>query len=281
MPDFDAIEHEFIQAAGPLPICPSPDVLLACNQGVLPSALEQAVQKHIQDCSVCKMLLNDLASLSTFQAQPVLTTKQNRTIRARIPGLASRPGWAGFVAVAAAAVLAAILLNHRPHHAAATSAAQAPSMPVSAPLAKLDPPEGILSGAEMRTALPTGRPTPAELAPAFIAYSQNKYREAATDFSVLSERYPESDIVFLYMGVSQLFLDEDETALATLGRAVALAQPARADAANWYHAVAALRLQDTDSKHLFDQQCTRRGSPYARQACVMAKLIEANPPAQL
>lgn len=277
MSDFDATEHEFVQAVHPLPACPDPDLLIAANQGVLPPDIERTIQKHLLHCGICKTLLNDLASLEP----PNLTAKQHRHIRSEIPGMPvqNRMNRVILSAIAAAAILiAALWLIHRSHapaSAASTSSSAATTLTsINVPLTKLDPPAETATDAESHSKVSVGRPPAFELATAFAAYRQNKYRVAATDFSVLAQRYPESDIVFLYLGVSQLFLDQNEDALASLGRAEAIAKPERQEAASWYHAIAALRLQDTESKTLFEQLCSHHGSPYSDQACAVAKQLQ-------
>lgn len=272
MPDFDATEHEFMQAVYPLPSCPDPDLLVAVNHGVLPADVELAIQKHLLHCGICRTLVNDLASLE----EPDLTPAQHRHILSEIQVLPPRRRtrrilYACLAFVVASAIAILLLRRSRPSENAAASLASAPAAPaqINIPIARLDLPEST-SGAKTG-----GRPTVAELAPAFAAYRQNKYQEAATDFAILAQRYPESDIVFLYLGISQLFLEENEDALASLGRAEALASPQRQDAASWYHAIAALRLQDAESKDLFAQLCSRKGSPYAGQACAIARQLKA------
>ena len=274
MPDFDATEHEFVQAVHPLPACPDPDLLIAANQGVLPPDVERSIQRHLLHCGICKTLLNDLASLEP----PKLTAKQDRHIRSGIPGMPvqNRTNRVIFAVIAAAAILITVLwLIHRSHsRAEASSSFAAAALPanITVPLTKLDPPTEIVSDGEWHSS--ASRNPAFELATAFAAYRQNKYQVAATDFSVLAQRYPENDIVFLYLGVSQLFLDQNEDALASLGRAEALAKPERQEAASWYHALAALRLQDTESKSLFEQLCSHRDSPYSSQACAIAKQLQ-------
>jgi TolA-binding protein len=109
-----------------------------------------------------------------------------------------------------------------------------------------------------------------DAAPAFDAYRAGDYRTAAQQFVRLQTLYPQSVEVALYLGVSRLFLDDPQGAIAVLGAARRVADDAfRADIA-WYLAVADERAGDVRSARIELDGLCRGGSAYASRACEAA-----------
>jgi hypothetical protein len=99
------------------------------------------------------------------------------------------------------------------------------------------------------------------------AFRASDFARAASAFSALESKYPDSVEVFFYGGVSQLFLNDPARAAALLERASALADSVFAPRVSWYRAVAATRLDRTaDARALLEALCRDNGD-YAAQAC--------------
>jgi hypothetical protein len=273
--NFGDRERSFVKEVGPLPKCPPFEILKAYEQAVLPEPAQVEVGLHVGHCSLCRMLLKDFASLE----EPHLSPGANERIRQQIPisdsSVSSRRSrlWLVGGAVAAATVMVAILLGYSFHQEKKTTVASvvppvpAPSHLVQLELEKLPPPSSLQEGLVFRGGAVRPEPTAEELGHAFHAYQTADYRDAATQFSALARRYPKSDIPVLYLGVSQLFLGENQAALSSLSAAEIVARPSRKDVSSWYRAVAAMRVQSSEAKALFESLCGWDQSAYAQRAC--------------
>ncbi len=267
----------------PTNYCPPIALLRAYQEQVLPSTLASEIAEHLQHCGLCPMLLADLEQVP----QPALTADERQRIRHTIPSplqTSSRRWYTGFAAAAALIVAAVVFFLHHPPTPTQTAHSEQPNQTKPAPLpqthleiAKLDPPLELAPGLVLRGAAPSDQPTPAQLTPAFAAYTQNDYPLAAERFSQLTKQFPRSDIPFLYLGVTQLLQDNNSAALSNLARAEHLAQSSRKDAAAWYHALAATQTRSPEAPALLSAICHSKKSLYASQAC----LFEKNPPATL
>lgn len=291
-PDFDADELELNALRGqPAQTCPPLNLLLAHQEGALPPALAQRIQQHLDQCPLCPALLVDLATLP----EAPFTPGQEQRIAARLPS--TDPGTAtvnsseparprghlrAFAAIAAG-VLVCILAGtqiYRHRQPASTANNTPPTIPsapptiaeVEIPLAPLTPPGNDAVAPLTRGAHNAG-PSIDELLPAFHPYNAADYASAAKQFTALKKDYPHSEIVLLYLGVSQLFLHQDADAAATLTLARHAATPTSADAAEWYSAIAAQRLHSADAKTLLDSLCKKSGSKYSAESCRIAPTL--------
>jgi hypothetical protein len=274
MPDYDPIEREFLAHASPLPECPPLEILLAAGQGVLPEAVEPGVSQHISTCGVCRVLLQDFATLP----ERSLTADESARIRAGIP--IGRQGfqfrWQWVAAAAAVILVAASVVAYHPwqsskreiaSHVANQVAPTPQQPPVQVALTRLPPDRELITGLVFRGAHSADEPDAAELEPAFAAYMKDHYDAAEKHFSKLAKQYPKADVPVLYLGVSQLFLGQNQAALTTLTLAQELAAPSRRDAAAWYQAIATLRTHSADAGMLFQSLCQRGSSSYSKKAC--------------
>ena len=269
--------------------CPSPSLLFAASEDVLPAAAGEAIRAHAAQCVLCQTLLAGLED----DAAPALTPGQDSRIRARIDrGLEhsaetfheeSRSPWRALLAVAAALVLLALggTFGYRAIHrsAAPAIAVQQPGTnpPMEfaelhqiAPLAAPDDAPGLVARGDSPGSS-TG-PSVADLLPAFRAYNSRDFRAAATAFGALKDRFPDAEIPALYLGVSQLELGDNAAARGTLTHALSNAHDVRRPAATWYLAIAELRTGDaTAAVPLLQSLCSPASTPYAVRACALAK----------
>jgi hypothetical protein len=110
-------------------------------------------------------------------------------------------------------------------------------------------------------------PSTAELLPAFTAYNTGNYKLAAERFKPLAAGYPQSQLTLLYLGVSELFLQQNVDAAETLRKARATSTVFDRDAVTWYGAVAASRLRAADEAELLSELCAKKNSVYAARSC--------------
>lgn len=293
-PDFDADELELHAVAGQPPqACPPLNLLLAHQEGALPPELAERMQQHLDRCPLCPMLLADLATLP----EAPFTSGQEQRIAARLPStdpgasvvgidIEKRPARGklfSFAAIAAGVLVCAlagteIYLHHQSTLIAKNTppAISSPPPTVTAeleiPLAPLAPPGGDAAPPLTRGGH-SAEPSVNELLPAFNAYNAADYTTAAKRFTALKKDYPHSEIVLLYLGVSQLFLHQDADAQATLALARYAAAPYSADAADWYSAIAAQRMHSPDAKTLLDYLCKKTGSKYSSESCRIAPTL--------
>jgi hypothetical protein len=217
-----------------------------------------------------------------------LSPSQQRSIALTLPSSApgtvatsSRRLWPIFGAIAALLLIAvsAHFLGRRqtPEIAhvrqASPEAAPATIAQVDIPLLPLPPPPDDATTLLVRGQHAGVNPTTDESIPAFSAYNRGNYALAAERFSALAEAYPRSDLVSLYKGVSQLFLRQDQAALATLQLARQSTMPSVADSAQWYSAIAANRAHSDALVPLLDSLCKNPKSQYTDQSCsILSKL---------
>ena len=279
-PDFDANERELRDHLGETAgdnAHPSPELLLAFGQEVLAPEIEAGLEQHLRHCRLCSMLRADLETLP----ETLLSPAQSRRIAERLHSV--RPATGAFpmrrVVALLAGIAAALLLvwggrhfigAHAPSEGGTSIAVKPPATPqpvmvavLDVPVAPLAPPSDASTQLQTRGSR-TRNPSTELLMPAFIAYRHGDYAIAAKRFERLSTSYPSSDIVSLYLGVSQLLDHQDTAANTTLQKARKLAP--RSDAARWYGAVAALRVHSADAEPLFKSLCADARSTYSAES---------------
>ncbi|WP_035348631.1 hypothetical protein [Edaphobacter aggregans] len=273
------------------PACPPLALLRAWNQQVLPADLSSDVASHLDSCALCPALLHDLQQI----AQSAITSAERSRIRRRLPLIAPPirvAGWrwyaitAAAVALVVAGILLAVRETEHPEEArailptffthteqahASESSARTPAVTPpgdAARIAKLNPPANLTSSPTPHSdpsAAP--EPSPQQLTPAFDAYTRGDYALATQRFSQLAKQFPRSCTPFLYLGVTQLLINDNAKALFNLTRAEQFVSPEQKDIASWYRAIAALRTRAPNAGQLLHALCGRNQSAYAEQAC--------------
>ncbi|MEO6982954.1 MAG: hypothetical protein ABI072_07540 [Edaphobacter sp.] len=296
MPDFDpkfdsqhdplneTQEEMLPKGLRPSPPCPPLELLLAHRGDVLPPEAAPEVSRHLEHCGLCRTLLADLDQLP----QPGLTQHERDRIYSKLPiphpAFYGKRWWFAGIAVAAAVLLVGVFFALRPISVQPAQNAQTtqPNLPKATPprqekplveVAKLAPPIELAPELVLRGGAPSDQPDASQLAPAFEAYGSNDYPTAAGRFRLLAKRYPRADVPLLYLGVTQLLMQDNQSALTSLTRADSLATNARKDAASWYHAVAALQTHSPEAATLLHDLCRRKQSQYAKQACALEEKL--------
>ncbi|HEY4356831.1 MAG TPA: hypothetical protein VGN16_13860 [Acidobacteriaceae bacterium] len=280
-PEFDADEQAVAGALKPRRGgCPPLDVLQAAGQDVLPPDVEARVTAHLADCPSCSGLLEDLARLP----ETTLLAEEQRRIATKFPLENKREAsggrlWMGIAAAVLLMVAGAVAWRSlspkatEPQNAHGVAPASNAQQPVTT--ANLDIPLTPLAAPGGTALLTRGpgshEPATEQLLPAFTAYNHADYAAAATKFSALAAGYPASEIVPLYLGVSQLYLGQNEQADANLMRVLTLGEkdtaPGNMDAARWYDAIAASRLHSSKATTLLQHLCDEKHSRYSPQSC--------------
>src|SRR5579871_1670758 len=96
--------------------CPPLALLRAHQEEVLPATLASDINRHIEQCPLCRMLLTDLEHIP----QPAITTQERDRILRKLPHVSTTTpaGWRWYAAAAAACFLAiagAFLYLRQPH----------------------------------------------------------------------------------------------------------------------------------------------------------------------
>lgn len=286
MPDFDANEQELQDLLGEaVATCPSLPLLMACGQDVLPPEAEAQVQRHIAACRLCSQLIRDLSTLPEEELSPARSDR----IAATLPALRSERThhwWRYAGAIAAVVILAVGVLGLQARHRRLLAGSPTPdtkSQPsegllretaaLEPKLSPLAPPGPDVVGPLTRGGSETREPSISLLMPAFTAYNHGNYEVAVERFSTLQVRYPQSGIIPLYLGVSQLFVRKDADAYASLSKAVHTAMPSERDAASWYAAIAAERIGSPEARSLYAGLCATKQSPYSAESCRVAATL--------
>lgn len=281
--DFDPQEQEFVDRVQ-LPKCPNLSLLNAAREGVLASDEATLVGAHLASCGVCRTLFEDLEAID-FGAP---TAADSRNTRERIANHAPRAfrvdhpksGWFGqrwwipAFAVAGCALLVFLVLRGTKTSAPAPAQiSQAKRLPLVA-LEKL--PIHIDASALLATrgaSDGTEAPGP-DLAKALLHYENDDYTGAAQRLQVLAQKYPKDGNVRLYLGISDLYLQQDNDAAVQLTSAAAILQDARWADAEWYLGIAVLRLNHPElAAPVFRRLCDGKNT-YSNRACGVESQIQ-------
>ena len=213
--------------------CPPLSILRAHQEEVLPATLAADVNRHIEQCPLCRMLLTDLQHIP----QPAITTDERDRILRKLPHASPTvpAGWHWYAAAAAA-----IHPRRRRSLPLPPPASSEPAQPSHhpthpdprpsnhSPLASRSPnspfPSAWPPASHSAAKPPPSNPPPPSSAPAFEAYANDDYPLAAQRFTELADQFPRAELPFLYLGVTQLLQQDNAHALTALTRADTLAQ---------------------------------------------------------
>jgi tetratricopeptide (TPR) repeat protein len=293
--------------------CPEPALLQSAEAAVLPAEINARVIRHIEGCTVCKSLAQDLARLDEAPLQEQEKNRIWSRIQAGItvetlpsPAELGRPRrWSSFfrpwptTAWAAAAALVGVLLvigfnlmRQHPQPVASLQPQEAPPSQTSEPrpgqspasplpsraLALEKPPVTLPASAVMvwRGQAEAGNDQLKALKEALIPYSRDDYAEAKRRLESVAREYPRLAEAQFYLGVCELFLNQNQDAAVSLKRARVLAHQPLTREADWYLALAYHRSgQDGEVRPLLEKLCHTAGKDSAR-AC--AGLVELSTP---
>ena len=207
--------------------CPTPDMLIAAGEGVLPESLERRVQFHLDRCRRCAMLRRELTTSPL--AEPTLEeiTRLRQRIKAGTKR-AKRPGvrYAAFAASMAIALMLPLaseqekparLVRDKSSDTSAHSANRAATdtckpavtkAPLRLPLATAMVMRGAKSANEQRYLR--------ELGDALAPYRVDDFPTASERLERLTSRYPQRVEPVFYLGVARLIAGDTRGAAEAL-----------------------------------------------------------------
>ena len=272
--------------------CPRLAVLLAWQSGVLPEEGAKKISAHLKSCSFCQVLAKDLAAEGLVEATPeeeekvrerVLAAAKPETKMAREPGgLFSTWFWKAVPVGALAAAAIALVVWVRLHQSAS---------PASTPVAVVQPtPRPDASKVLQWEKLPIklqaqsilvwrGSPRNAqekyvsELTSALAYYRDDKFAEANQQLLGVVKEFPRGVEAQLYLGISELKLEQNSDAIGPLHAAQELGPETYREDATWYLALAYLRTGDLQSGRTELQKLCGGKSGYAARACTADKSL--------
>jgi tetratricopeptide (TPR) repeat protein len=294
-PDELELSTELATALGKLrtnaTACPKPEVLQAALYQVLPSEAAKEVNQHLEGCRLCQTVVADLEALDSGdldsaarqriwkRIQPeVQNTATDKPVRSRWNlWLRPLPLAAGALAVLALVVGLGVLRDRR-QPAPTTAQNQIPVAPPTPNALRLEKPPIILPAASVivwRGEKDDSIQRNKELKQALAPYEVDNYAEAAHRLDRLRKKHPRLAEAPFYLGVSQLFLNQNEDATKSLKDAVNLADQPLADEATWYLALALSRTGRNElASSLLEQLCHGGGKDSGR-ACLGIKELQA------
>jgi TolA-binding protein len=112
-----------------------------------------------------------------------------------------------------------------------------------------------------------------DLEQALVPYRSGNYAEAEARLKRVAEKYPRLAEARFYLGVSELFLNQDQDAAGSLKTTRSLADQALAAKAAWYLAVAYHRLGQGDQvRPILEKLCHSTGKDSARACAALGEL---------
>jgi tetratricopeptide (TPR) repeat protein len=277
------------------PLCPPPELLQAAQEGVLPADLTNEVTGHLATCRLCKSLQVDLEELDNTELDAAGRKRIWQRVQAGMPSQTAHAGmvipsawwkmWLRPVAVAAMAVVAMLatvigvrFFSDRSRPATTVAQKQTPASLPTPSVFRLEKAPIMLPAST--AILWRGREDAAtrqtkDLKQALVPYEANNYAEAARRLDLLRKKYARLAEAPFYLGVSQLFLDQNDDAVKSLKDAVNLADQPLADEATWYLALALYRTGRTDLASSLLEPLCRAGGNNSSSACAGIKELKA------
>ena len=284
----DAMQREILAAWNDLSSqsgCPEVPLLQAAVSGVLPEDVGTSVLRHVEKCQICQSLARDLQAVDDAPPrEEELRRVWNRMEAAIRPGAATEPAvrragtWRFWlkpwqIAAIAAAVLAILvvpsLLRRRPEPSASAGPTQPAPVPAKPALALEKPPILLPASALMvwRGAPDSDRAQWTELQVALRSYQSSDYASAAEQLRRVATTHPGMVEAWFYLGVSELFLGQNQQAAADLESGRKIAQPALDAEMKWYSAIADERIGRVSDERLLLEELCRGSSKYSVPAC--------------
>ncbi|HEY6308384.1 MAG TPA: anti-sigma factor [Candidatus Angelobacter sp.] len=280
-----------------LPRCPKPELLQAAQADVLPAQQREDIITHLESCPACTSLLADLEALDDAPLDKAGQQRIWKRIRAGIAAEDPAPmagrtvtGWSNswlrpmpLAAMAAAVVILVVVgfLFVRDRQQPVNQVAQnhpVEQLPTAAPsVLRLEKPPVVLPASAVivwRGQQEAATRQANALKQALAPYEMDNYAEAARRLERLRKQYPQMAEAPFYLGVSQLFLNQNEDAALSLKDAANIAEAPLVNDALWYLALANHRIGKDDLASSFLGALCRAGGKDSSRACAGAKELE-------
>ena len=272
--------------------CPKPELLQAARSQVLPSDAAKDIHQHLEGCRLCQSVAADLEALDSASADLDSAARERiwKRIQPEVQNAATdkrvRPRWnlwfrplplaAGALAVLALVVGLGVLRDRR-QPAPTTAQNQTPVAPPAPSALRLEKPSIILPASAVvvwRGHDDASIKQSKELKQALAPYEADNYAEAAQRLDRLRKKYPRLAEAPFYLGVSQLFLNENEDAAKSLKDAVNLAGQPLADEANWYLALSLYKSGRGEAASSVLEPLCHAGGKNSARACLGIKELQ-------
>jgi len=276
--------------------CPKPELLLASQAGVLDEMTTGNIAAHLGKCAFCQILLRDLTDAELGAARPEEEQRVRKQVLSATAGSAKAEKAGGGlllvwlkravpVAAMATIVVAAVLWIrfHQPGGQVAT-----PSIVEVQPVKPTVP--SVLEWEKLPIKLQAssvlilrGKPRTAqeryvaELTAALAFYRDDNFSEAAPQLAKVTQAFPSEVEAQLYLGISQLALQQNRESIAPLMKAQQLGPEAFREDATWYLALALQREGNTKQSVLELSKLCEGKSSYADRACAGVQELSALP----
>lgn len=261
-------------------------VLRAARHDVLPSQLQAAAERRLQDPATRAVItgLDEVdPDFDGIQEAVLLTRIKNEAAASRPPSSWTwRPialGGAVAAALVAALWLGRPITSDRPVVPASTpQAANVDARPDPAYEIPFDKPDVTLSlkaltwrggGSDNRLL--------ADLKPGLDAFRGGDYAAADRALASLEQKYSDAVEVFFYGGASRLLLNEPARAIAAFDRAAAVADETFVPRVAWYRAVAQQRAGNAAEARRQLQAICNGGAEKSRDACAAVAAMAGSP----
>jgi tetratricopeptide (TPR) repeat protein len=276
--------------------CPKPALLLASHAGVLDDEADRSVATHLEKCGFCRILLRDLMDAELFAALPEGERRVHEQVlkAAKAAAKAEREGgglltvWlrraVPVAALAAVAVAAVVWVRLHPSVAPDSTPSTVAVQPVqpTAPSVlqweklpiKLQASSVLVLRGKPRTAK---EKYAAELTAALASYRDDNYPEATRQLAKVGKEFPDGVEAQLYLGISQLQLQQNAEAIAPLTAAQRLGPDQFRQDASWFLALAYERTHDPQHALAELQKMCQGKSGYSLRACKGIQELSAQP----
>lgn len=236
--------------------CPDPRVIQAFVVGGIPDSKCRAVESHLQHCPICRILAEGFREVEPelvdegakervwSQIQQGLWNEGAQPSRIqRLPAVA-------WVSAMAAVLLLTVGIGIRigafePRIKPVDVGKVQPAVvQVSIPTIPLEKPEILLPVEVLmnwRGGVVTGDYY-GSLVEALKPFQKDDYAAAATSLEKVAAAYPDRHEVLFYLGVSRLFLEQNQEAATWLARVMDSDDPEFSRLAGWYGAIVDVRL---------------------------------------
>ena len=283
---------------------PAIELLRAARANVLPEDLQTAVSEHLAASALSRTLADgcddEPPALSDAEQERLLARIVKEAGKQSVP--ASAWGWLRPVLVGSGIVAIASLVwvvskrtevgeRLGPPDTQVVVALPPAVPPFLLPFEKPDVRLGM-GALTWRGSTPTstddGNQLLADMKPGLDAYRQNDYAAANRELTALASRYPGTIEILFYQGVSRLFLNDYDGAIASFEAAEAIGDRTFAGDVAWYRAVAEQRSgRNEQARSRLDAICSARDDRSVRlqpdprdavRACTALEQL-AKPPA--
>jgi tetratricopeptide (TPR) repeat protein len=256
----------------------------------LPAEAAHDVKHHLEGCRLCQAVVADLEALDGADLDSARRKRIWKRIQQEVPHAGAdarvRAWWnlwlrplpvTAMVFAVLALVVGPRVFRDRRQPAPTTAQNQTPVAPPASSALRLEKPPVILPASAVvvwRGHEDASIKQSKELQQALAPYGADNYAEAAQRLDRLRKKYPRLAEAPFYLGVSQLFLNQNEDATKSLKDAVNLADQPLADEANWYLALALYRSGRGEvASSVLEPLCHAGGTNSAR-ACLGIKELQ-------